>query len=60
MVVIESYVAWTLFALAVVAALAVVVVLGAVIAQVGLTHRRRRLTRHETGPAYYRRIVPSH
>jgi hypothetical protein len=60
MVVIEPYVALTLLVLAVVAASAAVVVLGVVVAQLGLSHRGRRQSRRESMAAYDRRLVPGH
>ncbi len=53
MTIIESYVALTLLAVTVLAAVAAVGVLGAVVVRLGAEHRSRRLSRHESIPAYY-------
>ena len=58
--IVDPYVALTLLAVTLVAAVAAVAVLGVVAARVGAQHRRQRLARHESIPAYYRHLALHH
>ena len=57
MVIVDAFVAFTLLVLVSVAALAAVAILGS---PGSLVHHRRRVSRHESIPSYYRHLAVGH